>query len=73
MNAPQLVLTMAAISTGFIVLFFGIFYILSTLFLAKDTEFLASLPVRQGTVFISKFVLVLLGEYPFAFSLCCRR
>jgi len=69
MNAPQLVLTMAAISTGFIVLFFGIFYILSTLFLAKDTEFLASLPVRQGTVFISKFVLVLLGEYPFAFFL----
>ncbi|NMA65845.1 MAG: hypothetical protein GX957_06330 [Clostridiaceae bacterium] len=67
--APQIILTMATIVSGLVVLFFGIFYILSSLFLAKDTEFLASLPVKQGTVFISKFILVLLGEYPFAFFL----
>lgn len=68
-NAPQMVLMMAAISSGLIVLIFGIFYILGTLFLAKDTEFLASLPISQGNVFMSKFIMVLLGEYPFAFFL----
>ncbi|MGI6083933.1 MAG: putative ABC transporter permease subunit [Acetivibrionales bacterium] len=68
-NAPQVVLTMAAVISGIIVLIFGIFYILSTVFLAKDTELLASLPLSQGNVFLSKFALVLLGEYPFAFFL----
>ena len=68
-NAPQVVLTMAAVASGIIVLIFGIFYILSTVFLAKDTELLASLPISQGNIFLSKFVLVLLGEYPFAFFL----
>ena len=68
-NAPQVVLTMAAVTSGVIVLIFGIFYILSTVFLAKDTELLTSLPLPQGSVFLSKFVLVLLGEYPFAFFL----
>lgn len=68
-NAPQVVLTMAAVVSGIIVLIFGIFYILSTVFLAKDTELLASLPISQGNIFLSKFILVLLGEYPFAFFL----
>lgn len=68
-NAPQMILTMAAICSGLIVLIFGVFYIIGTLFLAKDTEFLASLPIPQGNVFMSKFVMVLLGEYPFAFFL----
>lgn len=68
-NAPQMILTMAAICSGLIVLIFGIFYIIGTLFLAKDTEFLASLPLSQGSVFMTKFAMVLLGEYPFAFFL----
>lgn len=68
-NAPQMILTMASICSGLIVLIFGIFYIISTLFLAKDTEYLASLPIPQGSVFMTKFALVLLGEYPFAFFL----
>lgn len=68
-NVPQMILTLASIVSGLFLLFFGIFYILSTLFLAKDAEFLASLPIKQGSVFISKFLLVLLGEYPFAFFL----
>jgi ABC-2 type transport system permease protein len=68
-NTPQVVLTMAAVVSGIIVLIFGVFYILSTVFLAKDTELLASLPISQGNIFLSKFILVLLGEYPFAFFL----
>ena len=66
MNSPQLILTMGSAAAGLLILFFGIFYILGALFLAKDTEFLASLPIRQSSVFLSKFILVLLGEYPIA-------
>lgn len=69
LNTPQIILTLAAVISGLVVLMFGIFYILSTLFLAKDTELLASLPLPQGSVFVSKFMLVLIGEYPFAFFL----
>mgnify|MGYP000847413632 CR=1 FL=1 len=64
LQTPQLIITIGAVGCGLFVLFFGIFYILGALFLAKDTEFLASLPIRQESVFLSKFILVLLGEYP---------
>jgi len=64
LQTPQLIITIGAVGCGLFVLFFGIFYILGALFLAKDTEFLASLPNRQESVFLSKFILVLLGEYP---------
>jgi hypothetical protein len=66
LDSPQLIITLAAASAGLLIFFFGIFYILSALFLAKDAEFLASLPVSQSSVFMSKFALVLLGEYPVA-------
>ncbi len=45
-----------------IVFFMGMFYLIGALFFAKDTEFLAALPIPQGTVFAAKFVQVLLGE-----------
>jgi ABC-2 type transport system permease protein len=64
LQTPQLIITLGAVGSGLLVLFFGIFYIIGALFLAKDSEFLASLPIRQGNVFLSKFTLVLLGEYP---------
>jgi ABC-2 type transport system permease protein len=68
-NSSQVILTISAVVSGIVVLVFGIFNILSTLFLAKDTEFLAALPIRQESVFMSKFVLILLSEYPLAFLL----
>lgn len=45
-----------------VVLIFGITAILGILFMSKDIEFLASLPIKQGTVFASKFMLVYLYE-----------
>jgi ABC-2 type transport system permease protein len=68
-GSPQIVITLGAVSSGMIILFFGLFYILSSLFLAKDNEFLISLPVKQETIFMSKFLMVLLAEYPFAFAM----
>lgn len=67
--SPQLIITLAASGAGLFILIFGVFYILGVLFLAKDTEFLASLPVRQSSVFLSKFALVMIGEYPIVFFL----
>lgn len=64
LNTPQIIITMSVVITGIIIMLFGIFHILSALFLAKDIEFLASLPVSQGKVFLSKFLSVLLHEYP---------
>ena len=63
-----MILTMGAVAGGTIILFFGLFYLISALFFARDSEFLASLPVRQESVFASKFLLVLLAEYPFAMA-----
>lgn len=68
-NAPEIILTLAVVPAGLIIMLFGVFYIISTLFLAKDTEFLTSLPVKPGSVFLSKFILVLIGELPFSFAL----
>lgn len=67
-HAPQMIITLGAVTGGTIILFFGLFYLISALFLAKDSEFLTSLPVRQESVFASKFLLVLLAEYPFALA-----
>lgn len=44
------------------VFFMGLFYLIGMLFFSKDTEFLASLPIPQNTVFAAKFTQVLLGE-----------
>lgn len=65
LKAQQLIITTGAMGAGMFTLFFGIFFILGALFLAKDTEMLSALPLRQESVFISKFIIVLLGEYPF--------
>lgn len=56
--------TLLAISimAGMLVVFiFGIPYAFS-LYYAKDTAFLASLPIKQSTVFASKFTASLIGE-----------
>lgn len=44
-----------------VVLVFGIFYAIS-LYYAKDTEFLATLPIKRNTAFASKFTVAMIGE-----------
>ena len=66
---PEILLTQAAVLAGIFILFFGVFYILGTLFLAKDIELLSALPIKSGHLFLSKFILVLTGEYIPAFLL----
>lgn len=64
MNLQRLVLSTGAMTAGMFTLFFGILFILGSLFLAKDIQFLSSLPLKPQSVFLSKFLIVLLEEYP---------
>jgi len=69
LEIPEITLTFGALLAGAFILIFGTFYILSGIFFAKDTEFLSVLPVKQQIVFASKFVLVMIGEYPFVLAM----
>lgn len=56
------VLSIALLAGMVFVFFMGLIYLIGMLFFAKDTEFLAALPIPQRTVFAAKFGQVLLGE-----------
>ncbi len=45
-----------------VVLIFGVVYLVSTLYLAKDTDFYSTLPVKPSVVFAAKIVFVYLFE-----------
>lgn len=55
------ILTAVLLASMIVTLIFGVVYGMS-MYYAKDTEFLAALPIKRGTVFASKFVKALLGE-----------
>ncbi|MDL2288937.1 hypothetical protein LJC32_06160 [Oscillospiraceae bacterium OttesenSCG-928-F05] len=61
-GADDLALTLPFVAVFFVVLIFGIVSVLGLLFQAGDIEMLASLPIRQQTVFAAKFSVVYLGE-----------
>ncbi|MEI6603107.1 MAG: hypothetical protein WCL54_06430 [Clostridia bacterium] len=69
LGIPEITLTFGILMAGMFILIFGTVYILSGIFFAKDSEFLAVLPVKQQTIFASKFAMVLLGEYPFVLAM----
>lgn len=58
----SLVLGLALMVAMLFVFFGGMMYLIGMLFFSKDTEFLASLPIPQQTVFAAKFSQVLIGE-----------
>jgi len=46
----------------FTIFFFGIFSILAYMFFSDDAEFLAALPVRKSSLFLSKLTMVYINE-----------
>lgn len=50
------------IVAAFIVMIFGIIYLVSTLYLSKDTDFYSILPVKATTVFAAKLAFVYILE-----------
>lgn len=62
LNLESVLLGILLLMSMVMVFFLGLFYLIGMLFFAKNTEFLASLPIPQGTVFAVKFSQVLLSE-----------
>lgn len=60
--APEIIISLSFLFSQIITLIFGLFFILGMLFFAKDSEFLASLPVEPWKVFSSKLLLVYTNE-----------
>ncbi|MDR3645414.1 MAG: hypothetical protein P4M02_10115 [Clostridia bacterium] len=65
---PEALISLGIVAAQLMTLVFGLFYILGALFFAKDSELLASLPVKQWKVFCSKMLYVYAGEL--GVSLC---
>lgn len=65
----DIILAIAFLISMIMILFFGFYMVLGTLFFSKDSEFLATLPIKQSTVFLSKFSLVYLSELSISFLL----
>ena len=59
---PGILLSLVFMVYCVVSILFGTFSVLSKLFMAKDNEFLATLPVSQGTVFSVKFTHAYLGQ-----------
>ncbi len=56
-------LTLAILVGQFLILVFGLFYVLSAFYFARDLEFLVSLPARPFEVVGAKFGVILVNEY----------
>ncbi|MBC8530431.1 putative ABC transporter permease subunit [Gehongia tenuis] len=63
-DTPLLPAMMSTLFIGsfVVVLLFGVMYLLSFVFLAKDIAFYAALPISQRRVFMARFLQVLLAE-----------
>ncbi|MCX7745482.1 MAG: hypothetical protein N2645_01130 [Clostridia bacterium] len=60
---PQIVITLAFLMGQAMVLFFGIFYIMSAFYFSNDLNILMPLPLKPSYVLGSKFIVVMVNEY----------
>ena len=56
-------LTLAILVGQFLILVFGLFYVLSAFYFSRDLEFLVALPARPFEVIGAKFGVILVNEY----------
>lgn len=62
LGMENVLLGIVALVSMITVFFFGLFYLIGTLYFSRDSAFLSALPIPQRTVFGAKFIQVLLGE-----------
>ncbi len=60
---PELLLTMCFILTQLLILFFGMFYVMSSFYFSRDFNLLVPLPLKPYEVLGSKFLTVMVNEY----------
>ena len=59
----DIIISFAFGATCFIVFLFGVFYVISTMYHAKDIDMLRSLPLRPYQIIGSKFITLVVYEY----------
>jgi len=57
------ILTFGILTGQFLVLLFGLYYVISAFYFSKDLEMLVPLPFKPFQVMLSKFVVILVNEY----------
>ena len=63
MGQETALLTLAILAGQFLILVFGLFYVLSAFYFSRDLEFLVALPARPFEVIAAKFGVILVNEY----------
>lgn len=62
-NQPAIVFTFACLTASVLVLVFGFTAVISTFYFANDLSILVPLPLRPGTIVLSRFAVIAVGEY----------
>ncbi|AUS97821.1 hypothetical protein CDQ84_00050 [Clostridium thermosuccinogenes] len=62
-NKPEMVLTLAVLAGQFLILFFGILYVMSSFYFSPDLNILIPLPLKPSQVLGSKFAVIMINEY----------
>jgi ABC-2 type transport system permease protein len=63
LGQEKALLTLAILTGQFLILVFGLFYLIATFYFSRDLEYLVSLPLKPFQVMLSKFTVVLVNEY----------
>ena len=63
LGAADAILPLAFGATSFVIFFFGIFYVISTMYHASDIEILMGLPIRPYHMLGAKFLTLVVYEY----------
>jgi len=63
MGQERALLSLGFLAGQFLILLFGIYYVISAFYFSRDLELLIPLPLRPGEVMASKFAVIVINEY----------
>ncbi|RPI98004.1 MAG: hypothetical protein EHM31_12565 [Candidatus Aminicenantes bacterium] len=63
MGQERALLSLGFLAAQFLILLFGMYYVVSAFYFSRDLELLIPLPLRPGEVMASKFAVIVINEY----------
>ncbi len=63
LGQERVILTFGLLAGQFLILLFGLYYVVSAFYFSKDLEMLIPLPLKPFEVMLSKFTVILVNEY----------
>ncbi|NTU51177.1 MAG: hypothetical protein HGA94_01900, partial [Candidatus Aminicenantes bacterium] len=63
MGQERALLSLGFVAGQFLILMFGIYYVISAFYFSRDLELLIPLPLRPSEVMASKFAVIVINEY----------